>query len=507
MPANATTHRPAVAVPFADSPRREQNSPAQGAAFRSALESVGRDGEESFSDARSQHQLQGDEKRTNARFDEQRSARREERHARRADAQEARREERLETRRADEKTRQRDREAETRREKAAAERRVEKKRARREDEGHQASSSSRADKRDGVEQAEPVGELESTAIDQATQESSRGGFGSDPPVSEFAEAGGSGRSGLGIASASGGVGDQTSRSSADPKKTAQPGQASLNSGSSPLVPGLAKQAMSGSVTSADASNVAASASGVTADASLMGALAASTELEGDALGDELSPTLIDSMDSEELLPMASKLEKTLSKVAAEPLLRSNTGDASTSQNQTTGARSVETGPRGLSGGSNRAGLDGSQQPKPAVDPFVEPEPLPGSVRLRGVRGARINVPTDDGQVISARLDVHEEQVDVRLAAPEGSSQLAEQRASELRRALSSHGMELGEFDVSTSEDQRSETTSGGDRGENPSGEAKSMNGVEVDPWGRPVGVETSRGSAADGRGALLDLRL
>jgi flagellar hook-length control protein FliK len=84
------------------------------------------------------------------------------------------------------------------------------------------------------------------------------------------------------------------------------------------------------------------------------------------------------------------------------------------------------------------------------------------------------VPTDDGEVISARLNVHDEQVDIRLTAPEGSSQLAEQRASELRQALSSHGMELGEFDVSTSDGQSPEMASG---------------------------------EESDGCGALLDLRL
>jgi flagellar hook-length control protein FliK len=115
---------------------------------------------------------------------------------------------------------------------------------------------------------------------------------------------------------------------------------------------------------------------------------------------------------------------------------------------------------------------------------------------------------EDGQLITARLDVNAEQVDVRLAAPEGSSQLAEQRASELRQALASHGMELGEFDVSTSNGQRSETESSGDRRESSSGERNSTSpDAEVDRWGRPVGTENARGSAADGRGALLDLRL
>jgi flagellar hook-length control protein FliK len=207
--------------------------------------------------------------------------------------------------------------------------------------------------------------------------------------------------------------------------------------------------------------------------------------------------------------MAAKLERAMSKVAVEPMVRaSSSGELANSSAQASGVQSGASASKGLTSSANRAGLDGSQQPAPTLDPFNEPEPLPGSVRLRGLRGARINVPTDDGEVISARLNVHDEQVDIRLTAPEGSSQLAEQRASELRQALSSHGMELGEFDVSTSDGQSPEMASGEESGDSSSGESNSTSGdAAVDPWGRPVGTETQRGSAADGRGALLDLRL
>jgi len=325
---------------------------------------------------------------------------------------------------------------------------------------------------------------------------------------EFAKAGGSDRVAESFSAASAAVADDDARVVDHTKSAARSGKGAANPPLPSVVLGTA-EFLSGAVAkTSSTAGVPASNSLAHSEAASAGALAASAALDAESMGDDPKVLSLDPL-SEDATPMAAKLERAMSKVAVEPTARAtSSGDSSNAPTQASAGQSSGPASRGLASSANGAGLDGSQQPSPTLDPFNEPEPLPGSVRLRGLRGARINVPTGDGEVISARLNVNEEQVDIRLSAPEGSSQLAEQRASELRQALSSHGMELGEFDVSTSNGQSAETASGENSGDSSSGEGNSTSGDgAVDPWGRPVGTETQRGSAADGRGALLDLRL
>ena len=505
MPANATGQRVPIAVSIADSPRRAQNSPVQGAAFRSALDSIEHGAN---SDSKNGYQKRGpgrDESLQEAQSDERGA----QRGTRRDAAAEVRREDRANARRADAKEARREADSTARRDEESTARREEMRRSSRSDESRDDNSSARP--RENKDQHQ-VGAARhgaaSTNTDHELQESSGGGFGSDPPVLEFPKAGGSDRATQTLATAPGAAANQESGVVADSRTAARSGKETANTALQSAVFGAAEQLSSPAAKTGGTPGSAASTSQAQSEAASAGALAVSAALDGEAMGDE-PPVLSVDPASEDIAPMAAKLERAIIKAGPEPMVRASSGgESSTSQVQASGGQSVEPGPRGLAGSANRAGLDGSQQPGPTADPFNEPEPLPGSVRLRGLRGARINVPTGDGEVISARLNVNEEQVDIRLSVPEGSSQLAEQRASELKQALSSHGMELGEFDVSTSDGQRSETSSGDESGESSAGEANSQkSGTAVDPWGRPVDAETQRGSAADGRGALLDLRL
>ena len=509
MPANATSNRPTAAVSFADSSRREQSSPAQGEAFRSALDSVGRGANNRVSQEHQQRETQREAVLQDSQGEERLIERREERATRRADAAEGRREDRLAARRADERASRRNDDIASRRAEETASRRADEKRSRRAEETESKKTSRRAHEREEQAQLEDAQQEASTSKDHEIAESSGGGFGSDPPVSEFAEAGGSDRGALAQSTAFNGTMNQKSVGHSEINNSGRSGKAVAQP---PLQPGIVDAlenatrmmgTVSGAATAPTSSGQAQS------ELASVAAQLASADLDTEAMGQEPGLPLQESAASDELDLMTGKIERNLGKGIPEPTVRfGGSSDTSGPQTQATGARSVEAGTRGVANNASRAGLDGSQQPSPMADPYNEPEPLPGSVRLRGVRGARINVPTEDGQLISARLDVRDDQVDVRLAAPEGSSQLAEQRASELRQALSGHGMELGEFDVSTSDGQGSEAELSGDRRESASAESNSGSpDVEVDRWGRPVGTETTRGSAADGRGALLDLRL
>lgn len=498
MPANATSNRPTAAVSFSDSPRREQRSPGQGTEFRSALDSIGRGANSDVRQEREQSETQRNKSLANAQAEERMMERREERVARRDEAAEQRREERQSSRRADERAADSKDERDSRRAEGKRSRRVE-----------DAKESRRSQK--GEQQAQAEADQQETSIrkEHEIAESSGGGFGSDPPVSEFAEAGGSDRVPLNLINGANGKRDQIPGAASEPKMSERSGKG----GAQPsLQPAISNALESAARTMSKAGSAAPQHPGSTeAQGNLASAAAQalSADVDSDVMGQEPLLPGGESAAGGELDPMLAKLERSLGRGASEPMVRTTGGgDSSSSQTHVAGARSVEVGARGLTNNAARAGLDGSQQPSPTADPFNEPEPLPGSVRLRGVRGARINVATEDGQMIRARLDVQDDQVDVRLAAPEGSSQLAEQRVSELRHALSSHGMELGEFDVSTSDGDRSEAESSRERRESSSGDRNSTSpGAEVDPWGRPLGTETTRGSAADGRGALIDLRL
>jgi len=469
MPANATSHRPAIAVSFADSPRRDTQQQPQGEAFRSALDSI----EKSDPSAKSR----------------------------------SREHERRETDEA--KPARRDRKASRARDEGS-------KAARAEDAERYEQAQAQAQAQVQAEQG--AGSAEKNEVHEMT-ESSGGGFGSDPPVAEFSEAGGSVRTtGTATAGASGSIpaGGATAAaavvSTGAEQKTAAAG---LNPATGLLGQRGDSDALQGLRQSGNLGEGEARAS-------MAGALAQEEGNGGTGNGNaagaqgEGNPNAEDAHNLASLDKLNAELPKSpgesefkLNKVAGDRLTQAGqNAENPGNQAQATASKAATGGSRGLGGTVHRAGLEGAGQSSATPNLYDDAEPLPGSVKLRGVRGARLTVPTADGQTIRARVDLTEERVDVRLTAPDGSSQLAERRSSELREALANHGMELGEFDVSTSEDNRAETARDGGGGSQ-SREDDSSNGptAAVDPWGRPIGVETSRGSAADGRGALLDLRL
>jgi small nuclear ribonucleoprotein (snRNP)-like protein len=84
---------------------------------------------------------------------------------------------------------------------------------------------------------------------------------------------------------------------------------------------------------------------------------------------------------------------------------------------------------------------------------AEQDPLEGSVKVNGVRGARIAVPMDDGSMLRGRLNLVDDSLDLALRASEEVGLRADQRVGELREALADHGIDLGEFDVSSDAEQ------------------------------------------------------
>ena len=83
------------------------------------------------------------------------------------------------------------------------------------------------------------------------------------------------------------------------------------------------------------------------------------------------------------------------------------------------------------------------------------EPLPGSVKLRGLRAARVAVDLGDGEVVRGRVDVKDGEIDVRLKAGEGTARVAEARAGELRESLENKGLRLGRYEVEVDAEQES----------------------------------------------------
>ncbi len=84
------------------------------------------------------------------------------------------------------------------------------------------------------------------------------------------------------------------------------------------------------------------------------------------------------------------------------------------------------------------------------------EPLPGSVRLNGVRAARVAVDLGDGQVVRGQVDVADGEVDVRLHASDDAALEARRRSGELKEALDQKGLKLGRFTVEAEEQDRRE---------------------------------------------------
>ena len=449
MPANATSHRPTVAVPYADSARSDTSSPQQGEAFRSALDSVDQ--------SKASENSRASKRRASTPGDD------------------------VSDRRDDATTRADDAEAR-----------------------NEAETEALA----GEQRAEQNSE------DPPSTESSGGGVGSDPPVLDSSEAGGSVRA-EGTAVPDAGSADASSPTPGDAVSSAALAAANPGTHASvqqtPPVSSQSELLQAGQRLERGSLATSLAALGPDeASAGLPGtntpgadAEAGSNPQSGKApAGLELSSLPAQNGNTD--------AEFKLGQLAANKTLDAGKGaDGQANQGQGANSRPVEAGPQGP-GTVNRGGLETAGRGDLMSNLHNDPEPLPGSVRLRGLRGARLVVPTGDGQVIKARVDLSEEQVDVRLAAPEGSSQLAERRTAELRQALASHGMELGDFDVSTSQDSSNETATDGSDGDSSRSEDRATDnnrGTEVDPWGRPIGAEPSRGSAMDGRGALLDLRL
>jgi hypothetical protein len=84
------------------------------------------------------------------------------------------------------------------------------------------------------------------------------------------------------------------------------------------------------------------------------------------------------------------------------------------------------------------------------------EPLPGSVKLRGVRGARVAVDLGNGDVVRGTIDVQDGEVDVQLKASEEAALRAEKRVGELKEALDEKGLKLARFTVDNEEQERRE---------------------------------------------------
>jgi len=449
MPANATSHRPTAAVSYTDSARTEKSSPQQGEAFRSALDSA----EESKAPER-----RGASKHKASEDGDDRSNRRGEATTR-AEAEQGRRD------------------AET---KAVS----------------------------GKHRPEQSQE------DPPSTESSGGGFGSDPPVLDSSEAGGSVRAAQtpedGAAPADMSAPSRAAASSTNLLAAVSPGTGELPQMPSPASP-QPELLQAGQRLERGSLSTSFTASTPDGTGGLTGANTSGADAEAGSNSPFAKPAPGGDLISPPLQSSNTDSEFKLGQLAGNRMPDPGQGaDSQGNQAQGTGSRSVEAGLQGPAGTANRAGLEGAGRSDAMPNLYTDPEPLPGSVRLRGLRGARLVIPTGNGEMIKARVDLTEEQVDVRLAAPEGSSQLAERRVSELRQALAGHGMELGDFDVSTSEDSSNETSTEGSSGDSArSGDAGDENnrGTEVDPWGRPIGAEPSRGSAMDGRGALLDLRL
>ena len=102
-------------------------------------------------------------------------------------------------------------------------------------------------------------------------------------------------------------------------------------------------------------------------------------------------------------------------------------------------------------------VDAAELPEPMrAFEMSDPEPLPGSVRLDGVRNARVTVDLGDGEVVRGRIDVRNGEVEVQLHATEEAAGRAERRSGELKEALDEKGLKLARFNVESDEQGRRE---------------------------------------------------
>lgn len=101
--------------------------------------------------------------------------------------------------------------------------------------------------------------------------------------------------------------------------------------------------------------------------------------------------------------------------------------------------------------------EGAELPEPLRSfGASDPELLPGSVRLDGVRNARVTVDLGDGEVVRGRVDVRNGEVEVQLHATEEAANRAERRVGELKEALDEKGLKLARFTVEAEEQDRRE---------------------------------------------------
>ncbi|HCP45368.1 MAG TPA: hypothetical protein DIU15_04970 [Deltaproteobacteria bacterium] len=143
--------------------------------------------------------------------------------------------------------------------------------------------------------------------------------------------------------------------------------------------------------------------------------------------------------------------------------------------------------------------------------MADPEPMPGSVHLSGVRGARVVVPLEDGETLRARVDVTDDHVDVRLVSSADSAVMAERRESDLRDGLAQKGLQLGEFEVSTSDDgeSRASDQSGEEQGGRSASTTDHHRKARANATDRAhaSGDGATRALSDDDNGNLLNLRL
>ena len=141
----------------------------------------------------------------------------------------------------------------------------------------------------------------------------------------------------------------------------------------------------------------------------------------------------------------------------------------------------------------------------------EQDPVEGSVKLNGVRGARLAVAMDDGSVVRARLDLVDNAVDVAIRASDDVGLRADQRVSELREALAEKGIDLGEFDVQA--DANENDAAGAESGDAQAREGEGGENGESEPRDLEAELEELRTENGfgyydeGGRGALLNRRL
>jgi len=185
-----------------------------------------------------------------------------------------------------------------------------------------------------------------------------------------------------------------------------------------------------------------------------------------------------------------------------------------------GSRGLAT-PMGASAPMPGTSVDASMQPSSRIPTgpeaadmgSMEQDPLEGSVKLKGVRGARLAVPMGDGSVVRARLDLVDDALDIAIRASDEVGLRADQRVGELREALAERGIDLGEFDVSADADENEAAGEGDESAEAQSREDRSEGDDSSVPGDLQTELENLRADNGfgyydeTGPGALINRRL